>query len=137
MKQDIEIAREATLKPISVIAATMGINQDLIEPYGKFIAKVPGKLIDEERVEKSNLILVTAITPTKAGIGKTTVSVGLSLGLARIGKELFWHSANHHSVRVSDKRVELPEEATHRCCPWIESTCISQAISMPLPRQTI
>ena len=86
MKQDIEIAREATLKPISVIAATMGINQDLIEPYGKFIAKVPGKLIDEERVEKSNLILVTAITPTKAGIGKTTVSVGLSLGLARIGK---------------------------------------------------
>ena len=86
MKQDIEIAREATLKPISEIAATMGINQDLIEPYGKFIAKVPGKLIDEERVEKSNLILVTAITPTKAGIGKTTVSVGLSLGLARIGK---------------------------------------------------
>ena len=74
MKQDIEIAREATLKPISVIAATMGINQDLIEPYGKFIAKVPGKLIDEERVEKSNLILVTAITPTKAGIGKTTIT---------------------------------------------------------------
>ena len=64
----------------------MNIPTDELEPFGKYIAKVPYKLIDEEKVKKSKLILVTAITPTKAGIGKTTVSVGLALGMNRIGK---------------------------------------------------
>lgn len=85
MKTDIQIAREATLKPIVDVAATLGVDASLIEPYGHYIAKLPLSLIDNEKVRNSKLILVTAITPTKAGIGKTTVSVGLAMGLCRIG----------------------------------------------------
>ena len=87
MKSDIEIARETSLKKIEDIANNIGIPSDEINNYGKYIAKLPLSLIDEEKIKKSNLILVTAITPTKAGIGKTTVSIGLSLGLNRIGKK--------------------------------------------------
>lgn len=86
MKSDIEIARECRLEPITRIAEKLDIPQDELEQYGKYTAKVPEKLIDETRVAQSNLILVTAITPTKAGIGKTTVSIGLALGLNHIGK---------------------------------------------------
>lgn len=87
MKSDIEIARSIKLERIEKIAEQYDIPSDELENYGKFIAKVPLKLIDKERVNNSNLILVTAITPTLAGIGKTTVSVGLALGLNRIGKK--------------------------------------------------
>lgn len=87
MKSDIEIARECKLSPIEDIAKYIQIPVDELERYGKYIAKVPNHLIDEQKVAKSNLILVTAITPTKAGIGKTTVSIGLSLGLNKIGKK--------------------------------------------------
>ena len=87
MKSDIEIARETSLKRIEDIASSIGVPTDEINNYGKYIAKLPLSLIDEEKIKKSNLILVTAITPTKAGIGKTTVSIGLSLGLNRIGKK--------------------------------------------------
>lgn len=86
MKTDIQIARECELKPIGEIASQQGIAPEKIEPYGRYMAKVPISLIDEERVNKSRLILVTAISPTKAGIGKTTVSIGLALGLNKIGK---------------------------------------------------
>jgi len=87
MKTDIEIARECKLSNIGEIAKYIRIPVEELEMYGKYIAKVPNRLIDEERVEKSNLILVTAITPTKAGIGKTTVSIGLALGLNKLGKK--------------------------------------------------
>ena len=87
MKSDIQIARECELKPIGDIASQLGINPEQIEPYGRYMAKVPVELIDEERVRQSRLILVTAISPTKAGIGKTTVSIGLTLGLNKIGKK--------------------------------------------------
>ena len=87
MKSDIEIARETSLKRIEEIAGSIGVPADEINNYGKYIAKLPLSLIDEEKIKKSNLILVTAITPTKAGIGKTTVSIGLTLGLNRIGKK--------------------------------------------------
>ena len=87
MKSDIEIARECKLEPIEKIAAKLDIPQDELELYGKYVAKVPERLIDEKKVQNSNLILVTAITPTKAGIGKTTVSIGLALGLNKIGKK--------------------------------------------------
>lgn len=87
MKTDIEIARETPLKPIAQVAESMGISTEVIEPCGRYAAKLPLNLIDEKQVEKHKLILVTAITPTKAGIGKTTVSVGLALGLNRIGKK--------------------------------------------------
>ncbi len=87
MKTDIEIAREAHLEPIQAVAAQIGISESRLEPYGKYIAKVPYTTIDEDRIRQHKLILVTAITPTKAGIGKTTVSIGLALGLNRIGKK--------------------------------------------------
>ncbi len=86
MPTDLEIARQVTLQPISNIAASLGIAPDDIELYGKFKAKLPLKLIDSEKVSQSRLILVSALSPTPAGEGKTTVSVGLSQGLNRIGK---------------------------------------------------
>ena len=86
MKSDIEIARECNLERIQKIAEKTGIAVEDIYPYGHYIAKVPLKYINEEKVKKSNLILVTSISATKAGIGKTTVSIGLDLGLNKIGK---------------------------------------------------
>lgn len=87
MKSDIEIARDVELKKIKQVAESVGIPREEVENYGRYIAKIPTHLIDEEKVKKSNLILVTAITATKAGIGKTTVSIGLALGLNKIGKK--------------------------------------------------
>lgn len=87
MKSDIEISREASLLPIQKIAEKIQIPEEKLSPYGKFIAKIPIKLIDEEKTKNARLILVTAITPTKAGIGKTTTSVSLGLGLSKIGKK--------------------------------------------------
>ena len=87
MKTDIEIAHEVKLLPIQKVAEKINVPEEQLEPYGKYIAKIPYTNIDEEKVSKSNLILVTAITPTKAGIGKTTVSIGLTLGLNSIGKK--------------------------------------------------
>ena len=87
MKSDIEIARSIELTKIKQIARDYDIPVEEIQNYGRYIAKVPETLIDDEKVKKSNLILVTAITPTKAGIGKTTVSIGLALGLNKIGKK--------------------------------------------------
>lgn len=87
MKTDIVIARESSLKKIKEIAKELGIPRDEVQNYGRYMAKIPLHLIDEEKIKQHNLILVTAITPTKAGIGKTTVSIGLALGLNRIGKK--------------------------------------------------
>ena len=86
MKTDFEIAREAKLLPIEKIAQGIGVETEALEPYGKYMAKVPYSLIDNDKVKRCNLILVTSITPTKTGNGKTTVSVGLALGMNRIGK---------------------------------------------------
>lgn len=87
MLSDIEIARSIELRPIDEIAEKIGIPSNQLEHYGRHIAKLPIELIDEQKVKQNHLILVTAITPTKAGIGKTTVSVGLVLGMNRIGKK--------------------------------------------------
>ncbi|MBQ7945271.1 MAG: formate--tetrahydrofolate ligase [Bacteroidales bacterium] len=84
---DIEIAKQVTLAPIADIAAKIGIAADDLELYGKYKAKLPLSLIDEEKMKGKKLILVTAISPTPAGEGKTTVSIGLSDGLTRIGKK--------------------------------------------------
>ena len=86
MKTDIEIARSIKMRRITEIAESIGIPEEKVAQYGHYMAKVPSSLIDEEKIAKSKLILVTAITATKAGIGKTTVSVGLALGLNKIGK---------------------------------------------------
>lgn len=87
MKSDIEIARSIELVKIKTLAKSYGIPEDQVTHYGRHMAKVDLSLIDEEKVMNGNLILVTAITPTKAGIGKTTVSVGLALGMNRIGRK--------------------------------------------------
>ena len=87
MKTDIEIARSVKMRRITEIAESIGIPEEQVAQYGHYMAKVPRCLINEEKIAKSKLILVTAISATKAGIGKTTVSVGLALGLNKIGKK--------------------------------------------------
>lgn len=84
--KDIEIAQACDIKPIKEIAKKIGLEEMDFEPYGHFKAKLPLSLIDESKVNHSNLILVTAITPTPAGEGKTTVSIGLNEGMNKIGK---------------------------------------------------
>ncbi|MDN5324429.1 MAG: formate--tetrahydrofolate ligase [Thermosipho sp. (in: thermotogales)] len=88
MKSDIEIAKEAKLKHISEIAKNIGIEDDFLEPYGKYIAKIDTKILKSlENKKDGKLILVTAMTPTPAGEGKTTTSIGLSMALNRLGKK--------------------------------------------------
>lgn len=84
---DLDIARKVTLKPIGEIAKKLGVNVDSLEPYGKYKAKLPLSLIDKTKASKSNLILVSAISPTPAGEGKTTMSIGLTEGLNQLGKK--------------------------------------------------
>ena len=84
---DIEITQANNMRPIKEVANKLTIAEDDMEVYGKFKAKLPIRLIDERKVAKSNLILVTALTPTPAGEGKTTVSIGLTEGLNKIGKQ--------------------------------------------------
>ena len=84
---DIEIAQSKELKHIKEIAAKLKIKEDDLEMFGKYKAKLPLSLIDEEKIKHNNLVLVTALTPTPAGEGKTTVSIGLTEGLNKIGKQ--------------------------------------------------
>lgn len=84
---DIEIAQKTELQPIVEIAEKLGIREDDLELFGKYKAKLPLDLIDDDKIEKNNLVLVTALTPTPAGEGKTTVSIGLTEGLNKIGKK--------------------------------------------------
>lgn len=86
VKSDLEIAQEAKLLHINKIAERLGISEEDLDHYGKHKAKLPINLIDDAAVEKNNLILVTAITPTPSGEGKTTTSIGLTEGLNKIGK---------------------------------------------------
>ena len=87
VKSDLEIAQEAKLVHIDAIAEKLGISTDDLEHYGKYKAKLPLSLIDDEQVAQNNLVLVTAITPTPSGEGKTTTSIGLTEGLNKIGKQ--------------------------------------------------
>lgn len=87
VKSDLEIAQAAELEHISKIAGKLNVNEDDIEMYGKYKAKLPLNLIDEKKIAQNNLILVTALTPTPAGEGKTTVTIGLTEGLNKIGKQ--------------------------------------------------
>lgn len=84
---DLEVAKTVTLKHITEIAKTFGIASDYIEMYGKYKAKLPLDCIDKAKAKQSNLILVSAISPTPAGEGKTTMSIGLSEGLNRLHKK--------------------------------------------------
>ena len=84
---DIEIAQSKKLKNIKKIARKLAISEDDLEQFGKYKAKLPLSLINEEKIKENNLILVTAMTPTPAGEGKTMVSIGLTEGLNKIGKQ--------------------------------------------------
>lgn len=84
---DIEIAQSVTPINIKIIAKKLGVEEDDLEMYGKYKAKLPLHFINEEKIKSSKLILVTALTPTPAGEGKTTVSIGLNEGLIKIGKK--------------------------------------------------
>jgi formate--tetrahydrofolate ligase len=84
-KSDLEIAKESKMRHIVEIAGKLGIKEDDLHKFGKHIAKLPLKLIDESKIKNKKLILVTAITPTPAGEGKTTTSIGLTEGLNKIG----------------------------------------------------
>ena len=84
---DIDIAQNATMEHIRDIASKLGVSEDDIEMYGKYKAKLPLTLIDESTIAKNKLILVTALTPTPAGEGKTTTSIGLTEGLNKLGKK--------------------------------------------------
>ncbi|CAM1360755.1 Formate--tetrahydrofolate ligase [Tenacibaculum sediminilitoris] len=84
---DIEIAQAKELQHIKYIASKLQVDEDDLEMYGKYKAKLPLNLIDEEKVKENNLVLVTALTPTPAGEGKTTVSIGLTEGLNKVGKQ--------------------------------------------------
>ncbi len=84
---DLQIAKKVTLKSIATIAEKFGIDPDQIEMYGKYKAKLPLQAINKQNARKSNLILVSAISPTPAGEGKTTMSIGLSEGLNRLDKK--------------------------------------------------
>ena len=87
MLSDIEIAQSAKLQPISEIAASAGLSEDEIEQYGKYKAKIAPSVMARDRAD-GKLILVTAITPTPAGEGKTTTTIGLADGMKRIGKSV-------------------------------------------------
>jgi len=87
MKTDLEIAREYKMLHIRDVAANLNLPKEIVEYYGKYKAKLPLSLIDEEKIKSSKLVLVTAITPTPAGEGKTTISIGLSQALNKIGEK--------------------------------------------------
>ena len=84
---DIEIAQQCEMKPIMEIAKKAHVDEKYVEQYGRYKAKIDPALIDETERKPGKLVLVTAITPTPAGEGKTTTTIGLADGLSRIGKD--------------------------------------------------
>ena len=126
IKSDIEIAQEHTPKKITEIAAAAGIDEKYLELYGNYKAKVDIQAL-KDLPRKSKLVLVTAISPTPAGEGKTTTSVGLADALNRLGKRTI----------VCLREPSLgPAAVTLRSSPWRTSTCTSPATSTPSALRT-
>ena len=115
MKTDIQIAQEATMLPIKDVAASIGIEEDDLELYGKYKAKISDELINRTKKNPDGkLILVTAINPTPAGEGKTTTSVGLGEAFGRLGKTV---SYTHLDLALVS-REEQPVADMHRLSQW-------------------
>ncbi len=111
--EDIEIARNAKLKNITEIAKKLGVDEEYIEQYGKYKAKISNKLYEEKKNDKDGkLILVTSINPTPLGEGKTTISIGLADGLSQIGK----------------KPILALREPSLRTCFWNKRRCYRRRI---------
>ena len=119
---DIEIAQRCKPEHIGVIAKRAHVDEKYIEQYGNYKAKIDLSLLSETKRENGKLILVTAITPTPAGEGKTTTTIGLADGLRRIGK-------SRASARFSESRAEPPAADMRRWFPWRISTSTSPATS--------
>ena len=138
MPSSLEIAQEAHLRPISEIAAAAGLEPDEVDLYGKYKAKVSLSVLDRlaDRPD-GKLVGVTAITPTKAGEGKTTTAVSLTQGLGHIGKNVVLCLREPRSARCSGSRAAPPAPATPRSCRWRTSTSTSPATSTrSAPRTT-
>jgi formate--tetrahydrofolate ligase len=120
MQSDIEIAQQSTMKKITDIAMQIGIPEASIEPYGHYKGKIALDYLDTlDTKPDGKLILVTAISPTPAGEGKTTTTVGLGDALNRIGKKAI---------------ICLREPSLGpKWCRWKISICISPATLRPLP----
>ena len=115
MKTDIEIAKEAVMKPIGEVAEKLGISLDELELYGKYKAKLSDELWDRIKDnEDGKLILVTAINPTPAGEGKTTVTVGLGEAFERLGKKAVIALREPSLGPCFGVKAEQQAEAMHR-----------------------
>jgi formate--tetrahydrofolate ligase len=137
MATDIEIARQAKMKPIGEIAARLGIPDDALEPYGRTKAKIAMDWIETQSGKPDGkLILVTAINPTPAGEGKTTTSVGLTDGLNRIGKNAAVCLREPSLGPSFGMKGGAAAAASPRSCRWRTSTSTSPATSTPSPART-
>ena len=129
---DIEIAQAAKIKPIRDIAAKLGIPDSAISPYGHTKAKISLEYIETLKGKPDGkLILVTAISPTPAGEGKTTTTVGLGDALQEIGKKAIICLREPSLGPVFGVRAARPAAATRRSCRWRTSTSTSPATSTP------
>lgn len=137
MLSDIAIAQQAKMLPVVQVAAQLGIAEEDLELYGKYKAKLSYDLIRKvESREPGKLILVTAITPTPAGEGKSTTTVGLAQGLHKIGKKVVVALREPSLGPCFGVKGGAPAAVIPRWCLWKTSTCTLPAIFMPSPRLT-
>ena len=123
MKTDIEIAQEAKMKPITQIAAQLGLEEESVIPYGRYKAKIDHRLIHNAK-KQGKLILVTAISPTPAGEGKTTTSVGLADAMNALGKKtMLCLREPSLGPRVRRKGRRCRRRLRTGGAPWRISTC--------------
>lgn len=119
MKTDIQIAQEAELMHIKDVAASIGISEEELEFYGKYKAKLSDELWENVKDRKDGkLVLVTAINPTPAGEGKTTITVGLGEAFAKMNKRQSSHCVNHLLDHVLESKAEQQEAGMHRFSQW-------------------
>ena len=135
MKSDIEIAQEARMKPIAEIAASLGLADEDVIPYGRYKAKINHRLIHKAG-KQGKLVLVTAISPTPAGEGKTTTSVGLADALNKIGKKTMVCLREPSLGPVFGVKGGAAAAATPRSSRWRTSTSTSPATSTPSAQRT-
>lgn len=137
MLTDIEIAQNAKMKNITDIASDLGISADEIEPYGHYKAKISDSVMKRLADKKDGkLVLVTAVNPTPAGEGKTTVSIGLGQSMNKIGKKQSLHCVSRRSVLFSALRAAPQAADIRRSFLWRTSISISRAICTPSPLPT-
>ena len=125
MKTDLEIAQEAILEPIEQIAEKAGIPVEALDHYGRYKAKVSLDVLKEKSETAGKLILVTAITPTPAGEGKTTTSIGLADALRRLGKNSTLALREPSLGPVFGIKGGAAGAVMRKSFPWKISICIS------------